>query len=354
LTVSDTSQESDHRHSIRLSSWVDYVEHFLGSAVLPWWLSLLLVAAALVAIEMGLLLFRDGLAFSPSTITPQMILYAFLPPYGFGLLYFLDRKAENAIERLRPLIAAKSDWRVLSSHAANMPFWPALIATFAGFAFFLLLRTLSAFSGEVILTGTTESTKWVRLFEGMMTWSMGGVAVYHTVRQLKVIGHIYSHHAQVDLLDQPPLYGLANVSAYTAIGFIIAPSMVLALLPRLLTDELSLAVALALFGIAALAFLAPLQRLHLALDSVKSARLSANSAKLDSIIRQLHSQVGSFPLEHMDQIHEAIEGLKLERDIVSSARTWPWPPASIRGTLATFLLPIAIWIIQQLLQPVFR
>ena len=57
--------------------------------------------------------------------------------------------------------------------------------------------------------------------------------------------------------------------------------------------------------------------------------------------------------ETASNLPKAIEALKLERDIVSSARTWPWPPASIRGTLATFLLPIAIWIIQQVLRPVF-
>jgi hypothetical protein len=217
-----------------------------------------------------------------------------------------------------------------------------------------LLRTFSAFSGDVILAGTTEATKWVRLFEGMMLWSLAGVAVYHTVRQLGVIGHIYSHHVKLELLNQLPLYGLADVSAHTAIGFIIAPSLALALLPRLLADNLTLAVALSLFGIASLAFIAPLSRLHLALDSVKSARLRANSGKLESAIRHLHSQVESFSLDHVDQIHEAMEALKLERDIVSSARTWPWPPAAIRGTLATFLLPVAIWAIQQLLQPMFR
>jgi hypothetical protein len=282
-----------------------------------------------------------------------MIIYAFLPPYAFGLLFVLDRRAESAIERLRPLIAAKSDWRALASDAANMPFWPALTATLAGFASFLLLRTLNASAGEVILAGTTQSTKWVRLFEGTMLWSIAGVGVYHTVRQLRAIGHIYSHHVDIDLLNQLPLYGLASVSAFTSIGFIIAPSIMFVLLPRLFTDELSLSVALALFAIAALAFLAPLYRLHQALDSVKSARLGANSGKLESLIRQLHSQVGTSDLEHVGQTHEAMEALKLERDIISSARTWPWPPASIRGTLATFLLPIAIWVIQQLLQPAF-
>ena len=353
LTVSGTSQESDQHHSARLTSWVDSAERFLRSAPLPWWLYLLLVSAVLVATEVGLLLIRDGLAFSRSTITYQMIIYAFLPPYAFGLLFVLDRRAESAIERLRPLIAAKSDWRALASDAANMPFWPALTATLAGLASFLLLRTLNASAGEVILAGTTQSTKWVRLFEGTMLWSIAGVGVYHTVRQLRAIGHIYSHHVDIDLLNQLPLYGLASVSAFTSIGFIIAPSIMFVLLPRLLTDELSLAVALALFAIAALAFLAPLYRLHQALDSVKSARLGANSGKLESLIRQLHSQVGTSDLERVGQTHEAMEALKLERDIISSARTWPWPPASIRGTLATFLLPIAIWVIQQLLQPAF-
>jgi len=48
-------------------------------------------------------------------------------------------------------------------------------------------------------------------------------------------------------------------------------------------------------------------------------------------------------------IQEGIASLDLERATLNKIPTWPWEPGSIRGVVAALLLPLGIWLIQNLL-----
>jgi hypothetical protein len=58
-------------------------------------------------------------------------------------------------------------------------------------------------------------------------------------------------------------------------------------------------------------------------------------------------------LEDSSYIKMSLEILNLERDIIHSAPTWPWPAGSMKTVAAALLFPTVIWIIQQLLQSIF-
>ena len=342
----------DHTRN-RPKSWVDYLQRVLMRAPVPWWLPLVGIVLALITLEVILLNTAEGGTLRNPAPVAVMTLYAALVPYLFGLLFFLDRSASVAIERLRPVIRESSDWRVLRAKISNMPFWPALFSTLVGLLFFILVRIFAGVPGDPILSGTTETTRWIRLFEGVLLWPLTSVSIYHAIRQLGIIDKIYTHHVEISLLNQSPLYGLARVSSYTSIGLIIPTSLVLLAVTGLTRDPLSLGVAISVTGLSLFIFLAPLYKLHLVLDTEKDRRLFVNSQSIEGQVQKLHSQGDSFTYEYIDQIHRAIETFNLERDIIHSSPTWPWAPGSIKGTTAALLLPTVIWIIQQVLHSVF-
>jgi hypothetical protein len=62
----------------------------------------------------------------------------------------------------------------------------------------------------------------------------------------------------------------------------------------------------------------------------------------------LHTRVDRADLRRMDDLYKAIASLDLERTTLNKIPTWPWEPGSIRGVAAALLLPLAIWLIQQI------
>lgn len=334
-------------------SWVDRAQELLARVPLPWWVPILAIPAGLIGLEYLLLkipIFRAPFDNVPTGLT---IFYAAQPSYLIGLMYVLDRRAEEAVVPLQSHLTSDSNPQRLRFSISNMPRWPALILTLTGLALFLILHSLTNIVETIVLVGTPEPARWLRFMEGALVWMAGFVVFYHTIRQLRIIDQIYTGHVTVNLLDQKPLYGLATIAAYTAIGVAIPSFAVFVSLPRLPTDPITLALAISVFALPAFTLIAPLYRLHLKLESEKGSRLDVNSAKIDGLIRRIHSHEDPESLEDVDHIHKLVSLLGVEREIVSSARTWPWPSGSMRALFAALLLPTIVWFIQRILESVF-
>ena len=93
--------------------------------------------------------------------------------------------------------------------------------------------------------------------------------------------------------------------------------------------------------------------MHLVLDDEKVKRQTLNSKLTDDLLARFRKEASSNAFEGASGIKTSLEILKLERDIIHSAPTWPWPAGSMRTVAAALLLPTVIWIIQQLLQSIF-
>ena len=53
--------------------------------------------------------------------------------------------------------------------------------------------------------------------------------------------------------------------------------------------------------------------------------------------------------DEVDHLHNALDGLIMERDVVAKASTWPWEPEAVRAVITAVLLPIFIWIVTRVL-----
>jgi len=336
-------------------SWVDQLQAALGRAPFPWWLPLCILPIVLISLESYLLVREAGpqaLAWPiPLALT---VIYAIFPFYVFGFLYFVDERARIAIQRLRPLLEKEWELDSLSFTLSNMPFRPTILASLAGFGYFLALRSVAEqFTGDIVLSGTTQVTRWVRLSEGALLYTLIGVITYHTIRQLIIINRIYSRHVHIDLLNQTPLYELARIPVYTALSLVIPISLILMALPRVPSDPVSISLLMSTLTFTTVIVIAPIYRVHLVLDDEKVKRQNLNSNLTDDLLARFRKEVASNAYEGASGIRTSLEILKLERDIIHSAPTWPWPAGSMRTVVAALLFPTAIWLIQQILQSIF-
>jgi hypothetical protein len=335
-------------------SWIDRVHRWMSWLPVPWWLLLLTCSVVMLILEIALLV-RDAGTQALTWPIPLglSVIYAIFPFYVFGFLYFIDARARLAIDRIRPLLDHEQDLERFRFTISNMPALPTAVASVAGLLFFLILRSVAGVTGEVVLSGTTHATRWIRLSEGLILWTFIGVVSYHTVRQLKIINRIYTRHVRIDLLNQSPLYELARIPVYTAISIVIPVSLILVALPQVPSDPVSVSLLLVTLLFNTSIVVAPIYRVHLELDDEKVKRLTLNSSLTDDLMTRFRRSIRSNADEDMPRIKSSLEVLVLEREIIQSAPTWPWPPGSMRSVSAALLLPIVIWVIQQLLRSIF-
>jgi hypothetical protein len=69
---------------------------------------------------------------------------------------------------------------------------------------------------------------------------VAGAFIYHTIHQLRLVSHIYTSQAIVNLFDLSPLYAFSNLTSQTAIGFIIYLSMWALTAPEFTSDPVGL------------------------------------------------------------------------------------------------------------------
>ena len=64
----------------------------------------------------------------------------------------------------------------------------------------------------------------------------------------------------------------------------------------------------------------------------------------------LESDFDNSQLDRMQKLGTTLSTLERQKTILESIPTWPWKPGIMRGFVSAMLLPIALWIIQQVLE----
>jgi hypothetical protein len=101
-------------------------------------------------------------------------------------------------------------------------------------------------------------------------------------------------------------------------------------------------------------FVWPLWGVHRLLEAEKGEQMTAVEQRLKAAVATLYQRVDSGELAEMDQVEKTIASLKTTRDIVDARPTWPWQPSTLRGLATAILLPIVLWLLQELLQRLLR
>ena len=355
-------------------SWVDRFTAFVDRLPGPPWAFYLGLGLTLLVVSVAAQWTAGTYSFE--VVSRSHLIGAFLTPYALGMMHYLDRVAVTAIKSFRPALrGGEAVFQRLAYIFTTLPprlaFSAGLLITLGGLAlalgaaYFLpvssslspveggrdALSTLNRGFVALFAVGPSPAAYGVTAALLVLNWWTGGALVLHTVRRLFLVARIYRRHTNVDLFRQAPLYALSRLTALTTIGSVLVVYGI-ATVPSYMATPFG-GVTVALIVILAFAsFTLPLVGIHRALAGEKDRLLEDISDRLRSAGDELHLRIDRKAYKGMDDLHKAMAGLEIERNMIGAMPTWPWQPDTLRTLLIALLLPVAVWVVQALLQRV--
>jgi hypothetical protein len=333
-------------------SWVNRITGFVDRSRLPgplWYVIGGLIGITLFTLNDWLTLGRPREAAGPFHIV-----LALGPAYTLGLIHLLDVRAGRALERMRPLLIQPESYLELRRYLTTLPRQATLLASLGG----MLVGIVAVIVERVALPPAfrpflpeANARPFVEAWL-IFTWFIFGALFIHTVHQLRLIDRIYTLHIAIDLDHYQMLFPFSTVSALTAIGLLVIPYAWVAAVPNLLSDPAGYTFG-SLFPIFALiSFVWPLIGVHNLIVQAKNRALYENGTMLKDIRERLFEKLSSGPLDGASDLHQALSVVRAEREILLHVPTWPWQPGTPRSVVAALLLPLVVWLMQQVLEKV--
>jgi hypothetical protein len=190
---------------------------------------------------------------------------------------------------------------------------------------------------------------WVNVItyvEGLVSYCIGSVIYYHSIRQLWLVKRTVEMAGPFNLFRLDPVYAFSRVTAQTGIGWMIMLSLTLLTYPLQLTS-FPVLILLVLQGLLAItAFIFPLWFVHRRLVAEKRRLLAENHHRVGAILDQYHSHLDGNILTEANQLGPALAGLNTERAFLNAIPTWPWRTGTLTGFLSAIVLPIILFLVQ--------
>ncbi|MEW5992135.1 MAG: hypothetical protein AB1736_12420 [Chloroflexota bacterium] len=328
--------------------WVNLLTAWIERLPGPTWGAYAVAMALGVALAFSAAL--NALA-TPST-TIANAYYGLLPFAILALIHSLDRTAGGALRALRAHLDM-DDAEVAETHhrLTVIPATPTAILALVSFGALTPLGYVMDPVGSGIVD-YAPATLVVRWFWESAVSTFFLVLIYHTVRQLRLIGRIHERVREVDVFDQGPLYAMSAVTSRTAIGLVILILPGLFLLPD--NAELSFIVLTAAwyFGAVAIAgasFILPMWGVHERLAAEKRRLQGETGRRLSATLTAIHAAMDAGDGGAIEDRNRALAALVTERDLVARIPTWPWSTGALTGFVSAVLLPLALFLVQQVL-----
>lgn len=349
-------------------SWVDRLTGAVDRLPGPAWLAYLIAAA--IAVTLQLALQSTTADYRAGPFLPFQVWLLGYFAYLMGMIHYLDRFAAGAIDKFHPVLdlttsgdfadVPRETFAGLRYRLTTLPARPTAWASLLGglvLGFIPILFVRDPVSGPLTLSRTMTSFGFsatplslsLTLAQFFLTQAIAGALVYHTIHQLRLIDHIYVRHTRVNLYRLQPLYAFSVLAALTAGGLLLFTYAWFAVSPSLLDQLASRALAIFFAGIAVVTFLWPLWGMHRRLVEEKKRLLQESSARFEAAVAQVHQRVDRQRLTRMDDLNKTLASLEIEQNALRRIPTWPWEPGTVRGVAAALLLPIFIWVAQQVL-----
>lgn len=275
------------------------------------------------------------------------------PPFllwvvGVLLLHsYLDRYARRALAQFEPLLhGGEGEMERLRYELTVTPARTARL----GSLFWIVTSTV------LVITSYERIKPFFPLWEviiSILSFAVGGSFMQHVIHQMRTVRRIYAQIKSVDLYNLEPLMAFSGLTVRAAIGMVLLQYAILALLPG--EAKLTLLIpAGTLTLVAVVLFTWPLMGVHRLLLDEKSKQLGEVESRLKAMITLLYQRVDGAALAGVGEVEQAIGSLKTTREIIESRPTWPWQPATVRSLATAILLPIFLWLLQEVLQRLLR
>lgn len=329
-------------------SWFDRLEAWVDRRGSPW---SVYGSFSVLLISLGLLVqWREG-AYADGFI-PFHLLFFGWTGYLLALMHALDQMANRALDAIRPLLPddpARVDllrWRL-----TVLPRGLTLGVSAGSLLLISLILPIRRIMFPAVgFAPTALSYGFCLAVVLVMLW-INATFLLHTARQMIEVGRITAGEIRVELFHIRPVYRLAGLTGATAAAITLSLYLWFAAAPSIPDVARFPAIVLALFSL--VVFAAPLWTVHQRLAAEKDQALLAAARDQEAVAARLHRGLAAGKLSEVDQLHKALAALQIQTATLEKIPTWPWHPGTLRGLLAALVLPIAIWLIQRLLERFF-
>lgn len=284
------------------------------------------------------------------------VIYAGTPANLLGSLHYVDRVGAQAFDNYRSAFNGDAkqahDYRY---RLTTMPTLPALVATLLG-AVWGFARWNAFPPEEARMLGLYTSTLGTILDRGtaVLVWTLVGLFIYHTIHQLRIVGRLLDRHTDINIFKLRPLYAFSRLTAVTAVGMAIGfygfSSFNLAL-PESIARNPGTIINTAIFTVVAIVtFVLPLWGAHRLLQREKERLQSESADRLHTLLADMHRRVEARDTTGASEYKDLLDSALAERDLLGKLPTWPWQGETLRLVGTALVLPVVLFIIQQILE----
>lgn len=330
--------------------WVDRFWAFVDRLPFPAWLfyvALYLVGALIM--HVGLWIDGEVPAGTLDVESASQAMWFALP---FAWMHYLERLAARALPQFDPVVPAahRDEYETVRYRMLAIPVRTThLVATLP-----MLLVAVGTATGP-LFSGNGSLTTSVLL--GLVTPMAFGtlpLLLYFNVRMLRLVNAAYGLIDDVPLIDQRPLFSLANLTMQIGLSWVLVVNVNLAS-TIFLEGDLSSGFDIALVGgfsavgmvLAFVLFLLPLRGIHTKLSDAKSGLITQNALALDRTRAKLYGALDSNAHDEVERFDRAISSLLRIRDELRTIPTWPWSHGTLRGFSSAVVTPMLLWLAQQ-------
>jgi hypothetical protein len=263
-----------------------------------------------------------------------------------AMMTYLNEVADRALHEFQPLLGKhQEEIPRLRYELTTLPPRSVWISGLLWTAVFvaLMVAGLPVVVRELHYGPLAIAGSWV---SGLMSYGIGSVVYYHTVRQLRMVSHILGMAEKVNLFHLDPLYAFTRLTAQTGICWLLLAGASLFVFAFVFINVLVVAQYAFQVVLALGSLVLPVWNVHKRLVSEKRRLLAGVNRRLENAIERLHEALDNDELARVKEVDTALGGLSSERGVISTIPTWPWRAEALRGIMAALALPVFIRLVQ--------
>jgi len=343
--------DKKRRVASRASSWIDRFFDWVERLPLPPYLFYLFGYLIFVSTHHILLWTSGALTMGEFSQGILFTIYFWLFLQAVAFHYF-QNQAEDALMRFRPVLdVSNKEFEKIRFSFVHFSARAALIGSVVAviLSLFYLFSPVQIVSPLFTATPLTTALTVTLLLGAPFAFGF----FYFVFRSLVWITRLYGRVKRINLFNLEPLYVLSRFTSKVGILFIIY-----LVLNRLTSNawgsqQAGEAITIFYFAfnglIAILAFVLPLWGMHVRLVAEKERASNENNRRLENAFWDLQRRMDKGKLADIAQFRNGIAALMDFRTEIKKIPTWPWDSATLRTFLTALLVPMSVWIVQQVL-----
>ncbi|MGA9533401.1 MAG: hypothetical protein WBR18_11850 [Anaerolineales bacterium] len=325
-------------------SFIDRLTHFVKRLPLPYGITYLLL---FIVESIAILVFFwiDGWL-STGKFDPIVFLFPLWLWGPLTIVTYLDSLSLRALSEFGPLLEISAETkRRLEYEFTTMPASGVLISG-AAWLIVYILSWLVAFRYSLAAYGFGAISSGFLFVVGFISFAVGSVIYYHSMRQLRLVNRVVGMVPRFDLFRLDPVYAFSVLTSRTGICWVVLLSLSLLILPLEIGKAPELSMLILQLGLAIGAFLLPLRAVNRRLVMEKRGQLAEVGLRMKSTLMQLHQHIDENALQEVPRLNDTLKGLTSEREILARIPTWPWRPGLFAGFISVIVLPIVLFLLQ--------